>query len=80
MKMWCVDSGVVRRGGVPVATISKAENDSLQWDGHENSKLAGFYRFGFEDEASILADVKYFYQHPPVTRLTFKSGRVVEVR
>lgn len=68
--LWSVQRNAVVRAGVVIATLTHSDG-RLGWRG------LGIERVGFTDEADVLADVKYFYRHPPVTRLTFRSGRMV---
>lgn len=74
MKIWTVHNGSVRRKGVEIARCWKQGSGSWRWCG------MGLERRGFRDPSDVLADVKYFHRHrPPSVRITFTSGRVVEV-
>lgn len=69
--VWRVERNTVLRAGVVIAAIFQTADRGLAWRG------LGIERFGFTNEADVLTDVKYFYRHPPVTKITFQSGRVV---
>lgn len=56
-----------------MATYARQPDGRFSWRG------LGIERRNLESEAAVLEDVKSFHRHPPVTRLTFRSGRVVEL-
>jgi hypothetical protein len=71
MGKWRVEGNQVKRESQVIALIGKVDG-KLSWAG------LNMERIGFDNEADIVEDVKYFYRYRrPNLTLIFKSGRKV---